>query len=69
MGRFIYTKQLELALKTVAHLRDMRDMEFHIVGKAFDDAETERMKGVADKLGIAYRCVWYGQIAKRMCKG
>lgn len=65
VGRFIYTKQLELALKTVAHLRDMRDMEFHIVGKAFDDAETKRMKGVADKLGIADRCVWYGQIANR----
>lgn len=65
VGRFIYTKQLGLALKTVAHLRDLKDMEFHIVGKAFDDAETMRMKGVAAELGIDGCCVWHGQIANR----
>lgn len=57
VGRFMYTKQLELALKTMKRLMDVRkdglkNIELHIVGKGFMDSETENMHHLAEELGL-----------------
>lgn len=62
VGRFIYTKQLDLALKTVAQIKNLKNVEFHIVGKGFTDLETERFHQIAESLGVQGVCHWYGQI-------
>jgi len=61
VGRFIYTKQLDLALRTIQRIRNL-NLEFHIVGKAFEEEDTVRMHKYAEELGINGRCVWHGQI-------
>lgn len=62
VGRFMYTKQLPLALKTMSLLRNIPEIKLHIVGRGFDDAETHRMHALARKLGVEDLCVWHGQI-------
>ena len=61
VGRFIYTKQLGLALKTIQRIKNL-NIEFLIVGRAFDDVDTENMHEMARQLGINDICVWHGQI-------
>lgn len=62
VGRFIYTKQLKLALDTIALLKGFKGIKFHIVGQAFTDEETKSYHQYADSLGISDICIWYNQI-------
>lgn len=62
VGRFIYTKQLKLALDVISQLKTLKKIRFHIVGQAFDLNETQRYKEYANSLGINDICYWYGQI-------
>ena len=62
VGRFIYTKQLNLALETISQLKDIKDLRFHIVGQAFKREETEKYHQYAKKLGIQDICIWHGLI-------
>lgn len=62
VGRFIYTKQLNLALETISNLENINGLEFHIVGKGFNDKETSLMKYHAKQYGINVVCHWHGQI-------
>lgn len=62
VGRFIFTKQLKLALDVIATLKHLMKIRFHIVGKAFNPQETEEYKAYASSLGIDGLCIWHGQI-------
>lgn len=62
VGRFMYTKQLEIALRVMGELTDLRNIEFHIVGKGFTEAETQAMKAKAVEYGADKICHWHGQI-------
>lgn len=61
VGRFIPSKQLELALDTLRELRHLPIL-FHIVGEGFTDHTTHRHHDYARKQGVADRCIWHGKI-------
>lgn len=61
VGRFIYTKQLEIALKTVALLQDIGGLQLDICGDGPGDAMA-RYKAMAEELGIGRRCRWHGRV-------
>lgn len=65
VGRFIYTKQLKLALETIARLKNLKGIKFHIVGQAFTDEETQAYHQYADSLGISDLCKWYNFIPNK----
>lgn len=58
VGRFILTKQLELALRTMALLKDKPQIRLNIVGTGNDEA---RYKEMADRMGLKDSCIWHGQ--------
>lgn len=62
VGRFIYTKQLELALRTLSRLYKYPDIELHVVGKGFDEFTTSLMYYKAQEAGVTDHVVWHGQI-------
>lgn len=62
VGRFMYTKQLEIALKVMGRLTGLKNIEFHIVGKGFTDEETQAMRAKAVEYGAEGICHWHGQI-------
>ena len=57
VGRFILTKQLELALKTMALLKDNPRIKLHIVGTGQDEM---KYKDLAHSLQIGDNCIWHG---------
>lgn len=59
VGRFIFTKQLELAIRTVAYC-DNSNIRLHIVGGS-EEEETPYQK-MAWKLGIKEQCIWYHKL-------
>lgn len=60
VGRFIYTKQLGLALRVIEAVKDL-DVRFHICGTG-SDANVAFYKQRASKLGIEDKCIWYGKV-------
>ena len=62
VGRFIYTKQLKLALNVIKEIKNLKNIRFHIVGQAFKEEETQTYKSYATTLGIDNICIWHGQI-------
>lgn len=60
VGRFFYAKQLNIALETIARLKDL-DVRLHIVGDG-SAAEVTRYKDLADRLSVGGQCVWHGKI-------
>ena len=62
VGRFMYTKQLEIALSVMSKLTGLKNIEFHIVGKGFTDEETKTMRTKAVEYGAEGICHWHGQI-------
>lgn len=60
VGRFFYAKQLNIALETMAHLKDL-DVHLHIVGDG-NTRETSYYRELATSLSIADKCTWYGKI-------
>lgn len=65
VGRFVYTKQLSLALRTIKRLKEdgsVDNIELHIVGKGFTDAVTEDMHRTAKELDVDDICRWHGFI-------
>ena len=60
VGRFIYTKKLDIALKTIANLEHNTKVKLHIVGFGLNNEETY-YKNLAMQLGVEDKCVWYGK--------
>lgn len=59
VGRFIPSKQLDLALHIVSQLKYFPDIEFHIVGDGHNKAEYLKL---AQKMRISDKCHWHGNI-------
>jgi glycosyltransferase involved in cell wall biosynthesis len=64
VGRFLYTKQLDLALKTIAKVKDLKGIGFHIVGGGYEHEEKKYRK-LATMLDMENICAWHGIISHR----
>ena len=60
VGRLIYTKKLDIALKTIAALKYLPKIRLHIVGFGMNNEEIY-YKEMAKSLGIEANCTWYGK--------
>ena len=60
VGRFIYTKKLDIAIKTIAKLKHLPELKLHIVGFGLNQEE-RHYKDLTKRLGIEDRCIWYGR--------
>lgn len=60
VGRFIFTKQLLLALDTIASLNN-QEVRLHIVGGSYE--EENIYKHIANKKGIEHLCIWHSKIS------
>lgn len=60
VGRFIFTKQLELALKSLAHCKN-KNIRLHIVGGSQED-EIPYQK-LSQQLHIETQCLWYEKVS------
>lgn len=61
VGRFIHTKFLDIALRSLSKLSRDVDFEFHILG---DGKNRDYYKNIAKELGINEHCVWHGMIPR-----
>lgn len=60
VGRFIKTKKLDIALKTMSLLRG-KDIHLHIVGFGLN-GEEKLYQEMANELGVNDMCTWYGKM-------
>ena len=58
VGKLDFRKQLGLAIKTIAELRDI-DVMLHVVGSG----DNEKYKAFVNKLGIGKKVLWHGQVS------
>lgn len=63
-GRFIYTKRLDIALRSIAMIKDLPNLHFHIVGIGSDE-QVQAYKNLGHKLGIDSICEWHGKVENR----
>lgn len=61
VGKFDFRKQLGMALHTIANVKHLKDLKFHIIGNG-SNKEVLYYKEMANKLGIRDICVWHGLI-------
>jgi glycosyltransferase involved in cell wall biosynthesis len=64
VGKFDFRKQLGLALQTIAKVKHLKGLYFHIVGTG-SDAEVIHYKLLAEQLGISAFCHWHGLIPNK----
>ena len=60
VGRFIFTKQLKLAIQCVK-VANNKKVRLHIVGGIIE--EEVQYKVIADMLGVSQQCVWHGKVS------
>jgi glycosyltransferase involved in cell wall biosynthesis len=60
VGRFIFTKQLKLALDTIASLKHL-NIRFHVVGG--EEAENSEWMSYSKRAGIEDICIWHGKVS------
>ncbi len=60
VGRFIYTKRLDLALRTIAEVKNL-DICLHICGTGSEE-QVAMYKQLATDLHIEDKCVWHGKV-------
>lgn len=63
VGRFIPTKLLKLSLQVIEIIKDLPGLEFHVVGQAFEDKDTNWYHQLASKMGLDDVCKWHGWIS------
>lgn len=63
-GRFLYTKRLDIALRTIAKVKDLPNLHFHIVGTGYDN-EVFYYKTLCKELGIEDICIWHGKVENK----
>lgn len=64
VGRFIPTKRLDLALRTIAEIKDLPDLQFHIVGEG-NEKQNSYYRELGSRLGIDRICVWHGKVENK----
>lgn len=60
VGRFIGTKKLDIALRTMEKVKHLKNIKLHIVGFGMNN-EDVKYKNMAKELGIEDKCIWYGK--------
>lgn len=60
VGRFIFTKQLELAIRSIAQCKN-ENIRLHIVGGTLE--EEVEYKYLSKSLGIETQCIWYEKVS------
>lgn len=63
VGRFIPTKLLDLSLEVINRIKGLDRVEFHIVGKAFNEKDTEKYMLKASQMGLDNICHWHGWVS------
>lgn len=61
VGRFFFWKRLDLALQTIAKIKDLPGLHFHIIGTGSSE-QVLRYRALAGELGIENICEWHGQV-------
>ena len=61
VGRFIRTKKLDIAIKTLASLPPDYEIKLHIVGFGMND-EDNYYRSLAESLGVSDKCIWHGKL-------
>jgi Glycosyltransferase len=61
VGKFAMRKKLDLALRALAMMQDNDNVTLHIVGCG-SEKEDEHYRKLADQLGVASHCRWYGRV-------
>lgn len=64
VGKFDFRKQLEIALRTVASLKDFPEITLSICGTG-NSKQNARYKQMANTFGISDRIKWYGNVDNR----
>lgn len=64
VGRFIPTKMLGLALKSIAKCKTKENFEFHIVGEGVHPDVMLKNKKMAVDLNIEEICFWHGKVER-----
>jgi glycosyltransferase involved in cell wall biosynthesis len=62
VGRFIFSKQLSIALKSIAKNKELKNIKFHIIGKG-NDKETIFYKKLCSDLQLEDIATWHGQVS------
>jgi len=62
VGKYDFRKQLQLAIRTMAALKEFQGIRLHVLGRG-NEAETAYYKGLADSLGVTSSVRFYGQTA------
>lgn len=60
VGRFLFTKQLDLALKVIANIKN-DDIRLHVVGGTLEEEKPYRE--IVEKLGVSNRIVWHQKVS------
>lgn len=61
VGRFIYTKRLDIALRSIAEIKHLYNIHFHIAGTGSDKI-VNHYKAMSQQLGIDGLCKWHGVV-------
>lgn len=64
VGRFIFTKRLDLALRTIAEIKDLPNLHFHICGIG-SESQIRSYKDLSRKLEIEELCEWHGKVENK----
>lgn len=62
VGKFDFRKQLGLALQTIAKVKYLKGLQFHIIGSG-SQREISYYKNLAKQTGIEDICIWHGSIS------
>lgn len=63
VGRILPTKLLGLSLEIISKVKDIPQLQFHIVGQASSDSVYNQYKAKSEELGIDEICKWHGWVA------
>lgn len=59
-GRIIYTKRIDIALKAICKVKDLRNIKLHIIGDG-TEAEMSKAKNLIKDLKIEDLTIWHGR--------
>lgn len=63
-GRFIPTKRLDIALRTIAKVKDLPHLKFHILGEG-NEKDNCFYRQLGAQLGLDDICVWHGKVENK----
>lgn len=62
VGKFDYRKQLGMALRTIAALKQLPGIRFHVAGTG-SEADIARYRRLSDELGLQDITIWHGKLS------